>query len=53
VHLRFSPQYFGLDNLSSEKQKEVLSAFGYSTDGKFTDLREKQPPQPPQEGDKE
>jgi len=41
VHLRFSPLYFGLGNLTKEQLDEVLTAFGYSTDGKFTDLREK------------
>lgn len=29
--------------------KEILEKFDYSTDGKFTDLREKQRPNPPQE----
>lgn len=49
VHLRFSPLYFGLDNLTKEQHDEVLRAFDYSTDGKFTDLRGKQKPQPPEE----
>lgn len=43
VHLRFSPLYIGLDNLNNEQMKEVLTAFGYSTDGRFKDLREKDP----------
>jgi hypothetical protein len=43
VEIRFSPLYIGLDNLTNEQQKEVLTAFGYSTDGRFKDLREKDP----------
>jgi hypothetical protein len=41
VHLRFSPLYMGLDNLTLEQRNTVLKEFGYSQDGKFTDLREK------------
>jgi hypothetical protein len=52
---------FGLDHLTKEQRDEVLKAFDYSTDGKFTDLREKKPdvdviqqqPHPPIEDDKE
>jgi hypothetical protein len=32
---------FSLHELPSELRNEVLTAFGYSTDGRFTDLREK------------
>ncbi|MGA2522906.1 MAG: hypothetical protein ABSF65_01985 [Candidatus Bathyarchaeia archaeon] len=32
---------FGFDQIPQEYRKIVLDAFGYSTDGKFTDLREK------------
>jgi hypothetical protein len=39
VHLRFSPLYFGLGNLTLEQQKEVKKAFGYGEN--FEDLREK------------
>lgn len=38
VHLRFSPLYFGLSNLTKEQQSEVKKAFGY--DEHFHDLRE-------------
>jgi hypothetical protein len=31
----------GLDNLTLEQRNTVLKEFGYSQDGKFTDLREK------------
>ena len=32
---------FGLNDLTKEQRDEILKAFDYSTDGKFTDLREK------------
>lgn len=32
---------FGLGSIPSELRNDVLKAFDYSTDGKFTDLREK------------
>jgi len=32
---------FGFDQIPQELRKQVLDAFGYSTDGKFTDLTEK------------
>jgi len=40
IRINASP-IFSLNELPSELRKEVLTAFGYSTDGKFTDLREK------------
>lgn len=36
-----APIFFGIEEIPSELRKEVLTAFGYSTDGRFTDLREK------------
>ena len=39
VHLRFSPLYMGLGNLTKEQRAEVLRAFDY--DENFHDLREK------------
>lgn len=31
---------FGLDQIPSEFRNDILKAFSYSTDGKFTDLRD-------------
>ena len=39
IRINASP-IFSLNELPNELRKEVLTAFGYSTDGKFTDLRE-------------
>ena len=45
VHLRFSPLYFGLSNLTHEQQSEVKRAFDYGEH--YEDLREKDPQQKP------
>jgi len=39
---------FGLDQIPPELRNDVLKAFNYSTDGKFSDLREK-PTEPQQQ----
>lgn len=39
---------FGLDSIPAELRSDVLKAFDYSTDGKFTDLREKPTVEQPQ-----
>jgi len=46
IRINASP-IFSLTELPSELRNEVLTAFGYSTDGRFTDLREKDPQQKP------
>gem|GEM_PF-6522302 len=53
VHIRLSDALMTcFDQIDPEMRTEILKAFGYSNDGKFTDLREKQQPRPPQEGNK-
>lgn len=48
VHLRFSPLYFGLDNLSQTQRDEVLRAFHYDP-ATMKDLSEKDPEKPTEE----
>lgn len=43
-----SANSFGLDSIPAELRNDVLKAFDYSTDGKFTDLREKPTTEPQQ-----